>query len=191
MTSNEWINSLKSLQIPSSCLPRPFICDGLPQDHKVIVIGNSPSRNIEVDWWSFWTEDGFDYRRFKTEYTKRFNESETRKNFINSIVNKLKPITIIETNASMSKYSHKYSNSEVVKTLLKNMPNLKAIIAFGRHGRGLAGKSGKLQPYINLPDESIYEFKHPYARISAEEREHIFYKVGMACEKIKLSHIQT
>lgn len=189
MTSNEWINSLKSLQIPLPCFPRPFICDGLPQDHKVIVIGNSPSRDIEVDWWSFWTEDGFDYRRFKTEYTKRFCESETRKNFINSIIIKLKPITIIETNASMSKYAHKYSNREVVKTLLGNVPNLKAIIAFGRHGCGLAGKSGKLRPYINLPDESIYEFKHPYARISAEEREHIFYKVEIACEKIKLSHI--
>ena len=189
MTSNEWINCLERLQIPPPSFPRPFICDGLPQNHKVIVIGNSPSRDVEVDWWSFWSEDGFDYKRFNKEYTNHFDESKTRKNFINPIVNNLKPITIVETNASMSKHAHKYSNREIVKTLLENMPNLTAIIAFGRYGRKLAGKLGKLRRYIRLSDESIFEFKHPYARISNEERKHIFYEAEIVCEKIKLSHI--
>ncbi len=190
MTSNEWMNILINLQITTPCSPRPFICKGLPQNHEVIVIGNSPSRDVEVDWRSFWTEDGFDYCKFKTEYTRRFCESKTRIDFINSIINNLRPLSIVETNASMSKYAHKYSNREVIRALLKNMPNLKAIIAFGKYGRRLAGKSGKLRPYINLSDESIYEFKHPYAPISAEEREHIFYKVGIVCEEIKVSHIR-
>ncbi len=59
-------------KLPKPCYDRPFVCDGLPENCVVIVIGENPFLDLRVDWWTFWSDDsGFDFRNFEILFEEK------------------------------------------------------------------------------------------------------------------------
>ena len=191
-----WTQTLKEvICTPCHCM-RPFVCDGFPGTCQVLVVGQDPATALPDDWWSFWDpECGFKETRFESAYLKhrerlrlvnlaKRGKSDTREKFLNRITNNLKPqLKSIETNASMGGDLRWDSNQEVIKVLLKGMDNLQAIIAYGNKAHDLVGRSGKLRPLINLPDEAIHEIPHFRSR-RRKDAERI-KEIDCVCAKIK------
>ena len=166
---------------------RPFVCDGYPATCHVMVVGQNPATNLSEDWWSFWdTEYGFKESSFESAYEKhRGKDSDTRGKFLNRITCNLKPeLKSLETNASMGGGTSRSSNQEVLKLLLKEMHNLQAIIAYGNNAHKLVGQHGRLQPFINLPDDAIYEIYHFKSRHPITDFERIA-EIDRICAEIK------
>lgn len=133
-----WTKLLKQV-IPTPCHDRPFVSDGIPDNCTVIVISENPATELDVDWWSFWSEtNGFDYNTFIKHYEStrakagkcKVSPTRARLNWIRE--NKIK---CIETNAYKNEKADGagagISNYVVLNTLLRNTNNIKAIIAHG------------------------------------------------------------
>ena len=59
-------------ELPTPCLDRPFVCDGLPEASNVMLIGDNPGQPTEKDWWEYWDEKtGFGYDDFLADYSKK------------------------------------------------------------------------------------------------------------------------
>ena len=168
---------------------RPFVCDGYPATCHVMVVGQNPATDLSEDWWLFWdTEYGFKESSFESAYEKhRGKDSHTRGKFLNRITCNLKPeLKSLETNASMGGGTSRSSNQEVLKLLLKEMHNLKAIIAYGTPAREMVGRSGRLRRLINLPDEAIHEIYHFRSRGAHARKDYErFVEIDRICAEIK------
>lgn len=131
----DWTSLLKEV-IPSPCYYRPFVCrnpkNGFPDSHDVLTVGEARATNFHKDWWDFWTPElGFDYSHFHVEYLNARPDgkpSKTRRALDHFYSN---GVAAVETNASNGDGVWD-SNANVVKILLENMPNLKAVVVHGR-----------------------------------------------------------
>jgi uracil-DNA glycosylase len=142
-----WTELLEKV-IPSPCNDRPFVCNGLPDASKVMVIGENPATPTNKDWWSYWDDKkGFDYDAFLIDYKK--NKNEQRKNagkkelpeVFDGVRNRFyhiraKGVECIETNVYRNEKpdgagKNRKINTALLKTLVVNNKNLKLIIAHG------------------------------------------------------------
>lgn len=83
---------------------RPFVCEGSPLDCTVFIVGLNPATPRSTDFWDFWnTGYGFNKKKWFGAYSKvrqdkhKPDSSPTRNN-IGSLVRKLKPAQVLETN---------------------------------------------------------------------------------------------
>ncbi len=135
--SINWTELLKPPVIPNPCInQRPFVCDGFPDESEVIVIGTNPRNDLGVNWWDFWdNSSGFDYCRFSDVYQEKGGNLKTGTRGRFTRIRCQHRIKCVETNVYNSEGSCKgkkaISNQEILKILLRNMLNLKAVIAHG------------------------------------------------------------
>ena len=132
-------NSLLKDTIPSPCFERPFVCEGLPSDSPVIVVGENPATPLTVDWWSFWRANtGFDYQTFLDTYLEERSKigkgvSKTRRRLNRFRAN---GISCVETNAFRNEKpdgaGQGAPNFDILNLLIANMPSLRAIVAHGK-----------------------------------------------------------
>jgi hypothetical protein len=124
--------------IPKPCHGRPFVCDGLPEDCTVIIIGENPVTEMKADWWSFWDDEaGFDLLRFERDYGT-LRQGQGKRTFSNTRLrlNRLRGagLQCLESNAFWNERADGHgsgSSNEMLNTLIASMPLLKGIIAHG------------------------------------------------------------
>jgi hypothetical protein len=90
---------------------RPFICDGLPMECQIFIVGYNPATEMSQSFWTFWHNDtGFNktawfeaYKRDRRE--KPLKPGKTRRTLVSStrqriewIVETAAPIKCLETN---------------------------------------------------------------------------------------------
>jgi hypothetical protein len=132
-------DALKAV-IPKPCYHRPFVCDGNPERCDLIVIGENPTTQTDVDWWSFWTIDGFDYLRWQRCYeTSRVANglspvSNTRRRLNRR---RAQGVYCLETNVFMNERPKGpgvgATNVDLLDVALSTLPNLRYVIAHGCH----------------------------------------------------------
>jgi hypothetical protein len=49
---------------------RPFVCDGSPLACRAFLVGYNPATGMDLDFWGFWTDQGFDRSRWFVEYMR-------------------------------------------------------------------------------------------------------------------------
>ena len=134
---NRWTQILKDELSLSCCNARPFVCDGLPDTCKVIIIGENPATRLNANWWGFWDEDsGFNLQRFLKRYKEtRRNPGPTRKRFD---IFRRNGLECVETNVYRNERFNgagpphvRICNRTILKMLIHKMPCLKGIIAHG------------------------------------------------------------
>ncbi len=133
--------------LPKPCFGRPFVCDGLPENCVVIVIGKKNALELGVDWWTFWDDDsGFDSRRFEILFKERRIALKKRLRTRDTLDRLLEPLReaglgCLETNVFRNENpgghkggGHKcivQRNDDVLQILLAELPQLRAVIAHG------------------------------------------------------------
>jgi hypothetical protein len=125
--------------IHQPCFDRPFVCDGLPEQCNVIVIGENPATRLKTDWWSFWNDKtGFDLQKFERMYAKERQLKNNRPVSNTRLrLNRLRDFGLqcLETNTFINEgsdnYSGKVSNKELLDFFLKRLPRLSGVIAHG------------------------------------------------------------
>ncbi len=169
--------------LPKPCFDRPFVCDGLPENCVVIVIGENPFLDLRVDWWIFWNDDsGFDFRNFEILFKeKRIASGKQLKTRIalDRLLGPLRDAGLgcLETNVFRNENpdghkggGHKVivQNDDVLQTLLAELPQLRAVIAYGIHAKNfMSGQS--LQPHIQCFKEDHFR-SVAYKKIDAIAR---------------------
>lgn len=135
-----WTSILEDV-LPHPCFDRPFVCEGMPHQSNAVIIGENPATHIKTDWWTFWNDaTGFDYNRFLDDYRKAKIDSNkspepkgARLRFNRFRQNGIKAI---ETNAYQNQRpdgaGRGVSNARLLRALIDNMPNLRAVIAHGK-----------------------------------------------------------
>jgi hypothetical protein len=84
LTVTDRISSQLHALLPKPCVnERPFVCDGLPADCVVMVVGENPGMRLETDWWTFWDDaSGFDFQNFHLVFeAKRKSENKQLRAF--------------------------------------------------------------------------------------------------------------
>ena len=148
-----WTEELRQL-IPTPCHHRPLVCDGLPEESELLVIGLAPATKTSVDWWSWWNPtSGFNFRAFEQHYEdsriklgkRPVSNTRKRLNWIREA-----GIRAVETNVFATEQPSGYggqSNTTVLELLLTGMPNLKGILV---HGAEAARVVKNLNPSVPL-----------------------------------------
>jgi len=165
------ISTQLHILIPKPCFERPFVCDGLPETCVVMVIGENPAVRLETDWWTFWDDaSGFDLQKFDSAYAaKRKSEGKRPIPNTRARLNRLRNtgLTFLETNVYRNEGlgGHKggVSNADLLRTFLKELPRLKAVIAHGSVAKAFLSRQSlpshvryfpmqhfKLESYKNL-----------------------------------------
>jgi hypothetical protein len=162
--------------LPKPCRDRPFVCDGLPENCSVIVIGKNPALKLGVDWWTFWDDDsGFDLQKFKSLFEEKRNASRKRlrlktRKALDHLLDPLRAegLGCLETNVFRDEKGRGYKpinrNDDVLQTLLaelQQLPNFKAVIAHGKHAKEfMSGQS--LPPHIKcFQTDHFVKFGYP------------------------------
>ena len=142
------------------CYDRPFVCDGLPENCVVIVIGQDNALDLGVDWWTFWNDDsGFDFQKFEIVFKERRRASGKRlktRDALDRLLNPLRDagLACLETNVFRNQNpdghkgrGHKVKNDDVLQTLLAELPQLRTVIAYGKCAKNfMSGQS--LPPHV-------------------------------------------
>ena len=106
---------------------RPFVCDGLPLECKIFIVGYNPATEMSQSFWDFWNSDtGFDKavwseayqqericRPLKPGKTRRNRKSSTRQR-IDWITEAASPVKCLETNLH-SKATEKAKDLSVIE----------------------------------------------------------------------------
>ena len=146
--------------LPKRCFDRPFVCDGLPENCAVIVIGENPALKLGVDWWTFWDDDsGFDLRRFEKLFKEKRVASGKRRPTRDALDRLLNPLReaglgCLDTNVFRNENPgghkggrRKIKNDDVLQTLLAELPQLRTVIAYGKCAKNfMSGQS--LPPHV-------------------------------------------
>ncbi len=132
-------------KIPKPCFDRPFVCNGLPETCVVMVIGENPALKLRVDWWTFWDDDsGFDLRKFENVFQEKRDAVGGRRPTRDAIDRLLNPLRnaglgCVDTNVFRNENlgghrggGPKHKNDDVLRTLLAELPQLNAVIAYGK-----------------------------------------------------------
>jgi len=89
---------------------RPFVCDGSPLECRAFIVGFNPASASEVDFWDFWTPNGFDKAAWFENYLRERRDrplkpGKTRRNPISNtrrviewILAEASPVKCLETN---------------------------------------------------------------------------------------------
>ena len=140
-----WTRLLESA-IGRPCWDRPLVCDGLPDNSRVIIIGENPATEMENDWWTYWKpESGFD----RTAFMRDYQEQRRRKNKRPLSNTRLRlewirenGVAGVETNAYCNERpggaGNGVGNYAVLDLLIRNMPQLVAVIAHGNVAKAFA-----------------------------------------------------
>ena len=111
----QWIDLL-----PRPCFQRPFVCDGFPEDQEVIVIGENPATETNVDWWKYWNDElGFDRVAFMLDYKKLRNISGTRARL--ERMRTVHGLRVLETNVASNEKLDGAGNDAIDNTALLGM----------------------------------------------------------------------
>jgi len=169
--------------LPKRCFDRPFVCDGLPENCAVIVVGENPFLELGVDWWTFWDDDsGFDLRRFEKLLKEKRVASGKKLRTRDALDRLLSPLReaglgCLETNVFRNEnpgghkgggHKVKVPNDDVLQTLIAELPQLRAVIAHGSCAKNfVSGQS--LPPYIQCFREDHFR-SVAYKKIDAIAR---------------------
>ena len=153
----DWTTALERL-VGRPCFDRPFVCDGLPPDATVIVVGENPATDMGADWWSFWDpSSGFDLAAFRSEYEARRRARNQRP--VSPTRQRLdalrgSDLRTVETNA----FRHEHpvggrtgtSNHALLMLLIEGMPKLRAIVAHGVPARKFLAECRSIPQSVDL-----------------------------------------
>lgn len=149
--------------LPKRCLERPFVCDGLPENCSVIVIGENPALHLGVNWWTFWKDDsGFNLQKFETKFQEMrdaLGERRPTRDALDRLLNPLRHAGLgcLETNVYRNENigghnggGNQVENDDVLQILLAELLQLshfRAVISHGHVARDfMSGQS--LPPHI-------------------------------------------
>ena len=126
--------------IPRPCHGRPFVCDGSPDQCTVVVIGESPATELNVDWWEFWDESrGFLFDEWTAVYRQsRKRRGEPGVSPTRLRLNRLREhgVRCLETNVffdeKLGGSGRGTSNADMLDLALSSLPALQFLIAHGR-----------------------------------------------------------
>ncbi len=149
----------------------------------MIVIGENPSLKLGVDWWTFWDDDsGFDLRRFEKLFKKKRVASGRKRPTRDRLDRLLNPrreagLGCLDTNVFRNENTggrksggREIKNDDVLHILLAELPQLRAVIAYGRHAKNfMSGQS--LPPHIQ-----VFREVH-FTRVSHENIDAIACKI--------------
>ena len=125
--------------ISKPCFQRPFVCNGLPSNCEVIVIGENPATPLSIDWWSFWKPNtGFDFDAFEMHYAEE--RAKIGKGISNTRLRlnrfRERGVHCVETNTFCNERLEGAGvgvpNYGVLNMLIQEMPNLRAVVAHGK-----------------------------------------------------------
>ena len=175
----EWTRLLESA-IKRPCMDRPLVCDGLPVSSRVIIIGENPATEMEKDWWTYWNlETGFDRPAFMRDYI----EQRRRKNKRPLSNTRLRlewfreyGVACVETNAFRNQRlggaGKGVGNYAVLDLLIRNMPQLVAVVAHGKVAQEFAAG-------YTFPSNMREPFKLRHFRMESRG------EIKRLCEKIQ------
>jgi hypothetical protein len=172
----EW-TALLEKELPRPCFDRPLVCDGLPELSTAIIIGENPATDVKQDWWSYWSNSGFAYDRFISDYesTKSIRGTRLRLKRIRDT-----GVKAVETNfyrdQGLGGSTRKVSNAGLIQTLVDHMPKLQFVVFHGGKAKALSGQI-KLQPHIKT------EFPDHFRAISYPEIDALCQKM-LAAPKV-------
>lgn len=133
-----WTSKLESV-IPRPCFQRPFVCNGLPSNCEVIVIGENPATPLSIDWWLFWnTDTGFDFDAFQMHYMEE--RAKIGKGISNTRLRlnrfRERGVHCVETNTFCNERLDGAGvgvpNYGILNMLIQEMPKLRAVVAHGK-----------------------------------------------------------
>tara|TARA_B110000483_G_scaffold242513_1_gene328594 strand:+ start:2301 stop:2825 length:525 start_codon:yes stop_codon:yes gene_type:complete len=134
-----WTELLEEV-LPKPCFERPFVCRGFPSDSIAIVVGENPATPMQRDWWDYWRNDsGFDYEEFVSSYMQEREKIGRRISNTRRRLDRIRNngVEVVETNAFRNErfdgVGVGYSNYKILSVLIANMPELRAVIAHGKH----------------------------------------------------------
>jgi hypothetical protein len=96
MKINEFESKLKEFTYSESNV-RPFLCDGLPFEKKVFLVGINPA--TKINFWKFWSqESGCDKNGWLEEYKKLNGKIGPTRKRIEIFLSQAQKLKILETN---------------------------------------------------------------------------------------------
>ena len=121
----------------------------------MIVIGENPAVELEVDWWTFWDDDsGFDFRNFEILFEEKSIASGRHPKTRIALDRLLGPLRdgglgCLDTNVFRNEKrgghnagGNEQKNDDVLQILLAELPQLRAVIAYGREAKNfMSGQS--------------------------------------------------
>ena len=161
-----WTQKLESI-LPHPCIgQRPFVCDGLPQESTVLIIGENPGQQTD-DWWRYWNPvSGFDRATFSADYlvTKRHQKQDPYWNYrgTRARFQRLHELGVraVEANKYRNEKldgagnrQQRILNDDVLELLIDQMPKLRLVIAHGKKAQDFVAVFGMPRglPVLNLP----------------------------------------
>jgi hypothetical protein len=124
--------------VPHPCFDRPFECYGRLEDCELIIVGENPAVQMDMDWWMFWNADGFNASAFERAYYEKMGGriTLTRKRVL-TLIEPLQNqgISCIVTNADRNERpggSMKVAPNDAVLKFLLRLPRLNVIVAHGK-----------------------------------------------------------
>jgi hypothetical protein len=120
---------------------RPFVCDGNPEDCRVMIIGENPALELNVNWWDFWCDDtGFDLHKFNEQFQQQ-QKSKTHKaleKLWEPLRNAKEKCLVTnrfrnENRGGAKKSKAPAKNDDVLELLLSELKQLEAVVAYGVH----------------------------------------------------------
>lgn len=126
--------------IPQPCHGRPFVCEGSPDQCTVVVIGENPATELNVDWWEYWDESrGFLFDKWTAEYQQsRIRSGQAAVSPTRLRLNRLRErgVRCLETNVFLNERlegpGKGTSNADLLDLALSSLPGLRFLIAHGR-----------------------------------------------------------
>ena len=146
----------------------------------MIVVGQEEKNVLGTDWWSYWSvKTGFNYERFLEDYLtfRRKLQSENPLKKIRAKSNTRFKLDRIRCHNGIRSIETNASYPNVVRLLLENIPNLKAVIAHGNDAHGLID-AFEDQGLFAVPGTQIHKTGHFSRNVSYQE-------IDCICNQIK------
>jgi len=142
--------------IPRPCRGRPFVCEGSPEQCLVVVIGENPATELNVDWWEYWDESrGFLFDEWTAVYQQlRKRSGKAAVSPTRLRLNRLRDhgVKCLETNVFFNEKlggpGRGTPNKDMLDLALSSLPALQFLIAHGRAAHKYLQEKGPLPSTI-------------------------------------------
>lgn len=81
---------------------RPFVCNGIPKEYSVFLVGYNPASRMSTPWSDYWTDKGFEFEEWEAYYLQsrggRPSQTRRRINLLRFQLQDTRWKEIVETN---------------------------------------------------------------------------------------------